>query len=81
VDARGLIAFIVTVHQVAALLALLVATLVTLAGLLLLRHTPPLRRAFLIGAFAVGAALITFGASSRLFEVRTLDVEVVRVSD
>jgi hypothetical protein len=81
VDARGLVAFIVTVHEVAALLAILVAALLTSLGALLLRNTPSGRRFLTIAAFAIGGALLTFAVTARLFRVSALDVEVVRVSE
>lgn len=81
VDARGLVAFIVTVHEVAALLAVLVAALITSLGALVLRNAAPGRRLLTILGFAVGGALITFAATSKLFSVRALDVEIVRVNE
>ena len=80
-DARGLVAFIVTVHEVAAILALLVGTLVALLSALVLRKLPPGRRALSIFAFAVGGALLTFAGVSRVFHVSALDVEVVRINE
>lgn len=80
-DARGLVAFIVTVHEVAALLAVLVAALVTSLGALLLRNAPPARRILTILGFAIGGALITFAVTSRLFSVSALDVEIVRINE
>ena len=79
-DARGLVAFVVTLHEVAAVLALLVGALMTALGLLVLRNVPAGRRALMIAAFAVGASLATLAVSSRLFHVSALEVEVVRVS-
>ena len=80
-DARGLVAFIVTVHEAAAVLALLVAAIIAMLGLLLLRGVSPGRRALTIFAFTLGGAAITFAVTSHLFHVRALDVEVVRVSE
>lgn len=78
-DARGLVAVIITVHEGAVALAALSAVLVGAAGILLLRRMPPRRRALTICAFAAGSALLTFATTSHWFDVHALDVEVVRV--
>jgi hypothetical protein len=80
-DARGLVAVIVTVHELAVLLGLMVAVLVALLGTLLVRNGSSLKRVLTVAAFAIGGGLITFGVSSRLFQVSALDVEVVRLND
>lgn len=79
-NATGLVAFIITVHEAAAILAVLVGCLVASIGTLLMRHAPPGRRLFAILAFAVGSALLTLAVSARVFSARALDVEVVRVN-
>ncbi len=79
-DARGLVAVIVTVHEVALVLAVLLAVLIGLACLLLFRAQTPVKRNALALAFALGTGLLTYGITARLAEVRPLDVEVVRIS-
>lgn len=78
-DARDLVAIIITVHELAAGLAALVAVIIGVAGTLLFRKIPSGRRTFTVLAFAMGGALLTFSVTSRLFDVHALDVEVVRV--
>ena len=80
-DARGLVAVIVTVHELAVLLGLLVAGVIALLGAILVRSGSGLRRTVTILGFAAGAGLITFAVSSRLFEVSALDVEIVRLNE
>lgn len=80
-DARGLVAVIVTVHELAVLLGLLVAVLVALLGAVLVRNGSSLKRVLTVGAFAIGGGLITFAVSSRLFEVSAVDVELVRLNE
>ena len=80
-DARGLVALIVTVHELALLLSLLVCAVIALLGAVLVRSGSATKRALTIGAFAIGGALITFGVTSRIFQVSALDVEVVRIND
>lgn len=80
-DARGLVALIVTVHELAVLLGVLVGAVIALLGALLLRSGSTGRRVLRIGAFAIGGALITFSVTSRIFQVSAVDVEVVRIND
>lgn len=80
-DARGLVAVIVTVHELAVLLGLLVAIVIALLGALLVRNGSGLKRVATIGCFAIAGGLITFTVSSWLFKVRALDVEMVRLND
>ena len=80
-DARGLVALIVTVHELAVLLALVVGAVVALLGGLVVRNGSALKRVLTIGAFAVGGALITFGVASRILQVSALDIEVVRINE
>ncbi len=78
-DARGLVALIITVHEFAALLALLAGAGIALLGAVLLRSGSSTKRILTIGALSLGGALITLGVTSRLFEVSAVDVEVIRI--
>ena len=80
-DARGLVALIVTVHELAVLLALLVGAVLALLGALVLRNGSATKRVLTIGAFTIGGALITFSVTSRIFQVSALDVEIVRIGE
>lgn len=80
-DARGLVAVIVTVHEVAIALGGLVASLVGLVALLVFRAQPPAKRNALALTFALGAGLLAYGMGARLADVEPLSVEVVRVAD
>lgn len=79
-DARGLVAVIVTVHEVALVLALLLAAFTGLVSLLVFRNQNAGKRNALSLAFAVGVGLLCYGVGARLADVRPLDVEVVRVA-
>ncbi len=80
-DARGLMTFIITVHELAVVLGVLVGALIAALGFLLLRNVSAGTRAVTVLAFALGSALITLALTSKLFHVSALDVEVVRVSE
>jgi hypothetical protein len=73
--ATGLVAFIVTLHEVAAGLGVIVALVLLVLGSFLLRGSKKL--AWVI-AVSLGAGLITFGVTARILKVPALDVEVVR---
>jgi hypothetical protein len=78
-DARGLVAFIITVHELALVLAVLIGILTALVAAIVLREVSAGKRMFAVTSLAVGAALITFAVTARLFHVPALDVDVVRV--
>ena len=79
-DARGLVAVIVTVHELALALGGLVASFVGLVALLVFRAQPPLKRNVLAVTFALGCGALAYGLGARFSDVQPLTVEVVRVS-
>jgi hypothetical protein len=55
--------------------------LVALVASIVFRSVPAGKRTLAVGALAIGAALISFALTARLFHVSALDVDVVRVED
>lgn len=74
---QGLVAVIVTVHEIAALLGALSGLALGLLSFALFRAGGPVRRMAVAAAFGLGTGLVTFGASAHLLNVAPLDVEVV----
>jgi hypothetical protein len=79
-DARGLVAVIITVHETALILGGLVFAFIGLVSLLVFHKQPARRRTLLSLAFGLGCGLLAYGISARIAAVAPLDVEVVRVS-
>jgi hypothetical protein len=80
VDPRGLVAFIVTLNEAAAVIGVLAAAIAALVGVLLFRKVPPFRRFLAITALGVGVGAVAFTVTARALHFTPLDVEVVRVS-
>lgn len=76
---QGLVAVIVTVHQLAVLLGALSGLVLGLLSWVLFRAGSPARRTALAAAFGLGTALLIFALSAHLLDVAPLDVEVVSV--
>ena len=74
---QGLVAVIVTVHQVAVLLGAASGLALGLLSFVLFRAGGGARRAGIAVLLGVGAGLLTLGVSAHLLRVAPLDVEVV----
>lgn len=76
---QGLVAVIVTVHEVAVLLGALSGLALGLLSWVLFRSSSQGRRLAIAGALGLGTGLLTLGVSAHLLDVAPLDVEVVSV--
>lgn len=74
---QGLVAVIVTVHEIAVLLGVLSGLALGLLSFALFRAGGAGRRVVLALVFGLGTGLLTFGVSAHLLDVAPLDVEVV----
>jgi hypothetical protein len=77
-DARGLIAIIVTVHEIALVLGALAFAFVGLVSLLVFYKQVPWKRNALALVFGAGCGLLTYGVAARIAAVQPIDVEIVR---
>lgn len=79
-DARGLITFVVTFHEVSLIFSVVLAALMTLPfWLLMLRSVERGRKATLALVFFVGTALVCHFIVSHTLHFSALDVEVIQV--
>ncbi|MCC7112595.1 MAG: hypothetical protein IT382_25110 [Deltaproteobacteria bacterium] len=76
---QGLVAVIVTVHELAVLLGALSGLVLGLLSWVLFRADSPTQRTALATTFDLDTDLLIFGLSAHLLDVAPLDVEVVSV--
>jgi hypothetical protein len=81
VDARGLVAIILTVHEVALALGGLCAAFAGLASLLVFRNKSTRVRTASSLTIALAMGVLSYVVGARLADVRPVSVEVVRIAE